>query len=298
MNILFHTGVGNKDRPERWSGICNFFSNLARVFESLGHDCVVYCHPRAISGNIYNKHIVSEKVSSINYNPDVIFTWNGMSEGDKEMVKKYGRDKFIFGELGFLNHYNTCYFDRSGTNARCSILAQNFNGEVDDAFYESIVSKYKKPKIIEGRYVFVPLQDEKDTQISMLSPFSTMYDLLEYVLDLYSYDKDIKILFKQHPHSRSRIPTNKKLKEVSGDVHHFLPYAEKVVGINSTVLTECLLYHNRLLAVGLGLPSRKFINDQERKLFIIKCCNMEIPQSKLSDSKFIKDSYLIKELLK
>lgn len=301
MNILFHVAVGNTDRPARWFGVCSMFSRLARSFSILGdHNCLIYCHPRAVSQDIYKNHLISDTVNKIDgFNPDVIFTWNGMSPGDQQIIKLYGREKFIFGELGFFDHYDTCYFDRSGTNATSMNIVetlddiQHFPAEKK---FAQLVDKYKKERLIDYRYVFVPLQDETDTQITKLSPFKTMYELLEYVITLYNFDDDIKILYKQHPHKPTSVPKNKKLVEVKGNVHHYLPYAENVIGINSTVMFETLLYHQRVLTIGLGLPSRRFTNDIERHKFIVNCYNKQLYQKDLSDVDIVKKSWVYKQI--
>lgn len=299
MNILFHVGVGNTDRPERWHAICMFYSKLARVFEQLGHNCVVYCHPKAMNKeHIYKHNIVSPTVQKLQFVPDKIFTWNGISDGDQKMIQMYGREKFIFGELGFFDHYETCYFDLSGTNYMSMNMVESLDDVTyDPKQYEKMVEKYIKPKLYKGRYVFVPLQDESDTQITHLSPFKTMNELLEYVLALYNYDYDIKILYKQHPRCPAKVPKHKKLIAVTENVHHYLPYAENVVGVNSTVLFETLLYHQRILSVGVGIASRRFKNGEERKKFIMNCYQKQIHQSKLNDVDTIRNSWIYKKMV-
>ena len=86
--------------------------------------------------------------------------------------------------------------------------------------------------------------------------------------------------------------------KVSGDVHSYIPYADKVIGINSTVLFETLLYHQRLITCGIGLPSRRFLDDNERKKFIINCYDKQINQSDLDNVDIIKNSWLYKEILR
>ena len=118
MNFLFHIGVGNLDRPYRWKDIGEHLTNLANSLESLGHDCLFYVHSQAVSHKMFSKYIISDIVKPIPYSPNYIITWNGISEGDRQIVGLYGIEKVIFAELGFFNHYHTCYFDLSGTNTK------------------------------------------------------------------------------------------------------------------------------------------------------------------------------------
>lgn len=297
MNILFHVGVGNKDRPERWTAIGRFFNDLGDSLEKLGHKCAYFCHSAATRQIRSKKLLVSDEVYKIDDTlPDIIFTWNGISEGDQKMIELYGREKFIFAELGFFDHYSTCYFDACGTNYFSMNVVEDLNNiELDNNLFESIQQKYIKPRVHDRDYIFVPLQDEGDTQIQKLSPFKTMYELLDYVLTIYN-NSNIDILYKPHPQYSPKIPKSKRLIEVSGDVHSYIPYANKVIGINSTVLFETLLYHQRLLTCGIGLPSRRFLDDNERKKFIINCYNKQLYQTQLSDVDKVEKSWLYTEI--
>ena len=77
---------------------------------------------------------------------------------------------------------------------------------------------------------------------------------------------NVDILYKPHPQFSPKIPKSERLIKVSGDVHSYIPYADKVIGINSTVLFETLLYHQRVITCGIGLPSRRFLDDNERNI--------------------------------
>ena len=174
MNILFHCAVGNGDaKPKRWSPIGVFYTKLANSLEKLGHKCLIYIHPQAAPKCTFHNKIISETVQKLeNFQPDKIITWNGIFSGDNEIIKLYGREKFIFMELGFFDHYDTCYFDFSGTNYRSMNIIESISvNDYDWKAFENLVSKYKKHRICKDRYVFVPLQDESDTQITKLSPF-------------------------------------------------------------------------------------------------------------------------------
>lgn len=94
-----------------------------------------------------------------------------------------------------------------------------------------------------------------------------------------------------------KVPSHHKLVEVYEDVHHYLPYAHKVIGINSSVLTETLLYHQRLLSVGLGLASRRFIDDEERKKFIINIYSKQLNVKDLNNVDIVKNSWIYKKLV-
>ncbi len=303
MNILLHCGVGNKDRPERWNGICWIYTQLAKSLEALGHTCVLYVHPLALREDVHHRHWTDIKVTLTTDTVkgfDCCFTWNGSNEGDKKMIEIFGRSKCVFGELGFFDHYSTCYFDFSGTNCKSQNLIDDVQGyQFPPKEFFGLQNQYRKEPLFEGRYVFVPLQDEQDTQITMYSPFKTMNEVVQYVSDLTAYwGDDVKILYKQHPMAPCNITVkDSRLIEVTEDVHHYLEDAELVIGVNSSVLFEALLYHDRVLTLGLGLSSRLCYGDSRRD-FVLHCYNKQINQGHLSDPKHIKETWMYKELLK
>ncbi len=299
MKILFHVGVGNTDRPERWTAIGGFFNDLGSSLEALDHQCAYFCHSAATGYITSDRVTVSDDVYKLDdCEPDVVFTWNGISDGDKKMIELYGREKFIFAELGFFNHYQTCYFDACGTNYLSMNVTETLdNVETNKELFRKLQQRYKKPCAYDGDFIFVPLQDENDTQITKLSPFKTMYELLEYTLNIYN-DREIRILYKPHPSFSPRVPSHPKLQKVTGDVHSYIPYAETVVGINSTVLFETLLYHQRVITCGVGITSRRFLNDEEREKFIVNCYNKQLYQASLKDIDQVKKSWVYGEILR
>lgn len=309
MNILLHVGVGNNVRPERWWGVCVILSNLSKSLVALGHECFMYCHPHAVSNNICPDYLLSEEVQCAQldtikkkFNPDIVITWNGASEGDQKMIEYFGRDKCVFGELGFFDHYETVYFDFSGTNCKSQNLVDKISHEsIDEETFSYLVRKYKQPSAWQSNnpFVFVAMQDEKDTNVTKWSPFNTMNELLSWVCDVTTgLSPDLKIVYKKHPKAPCNITINDpRLVEVVGNVHSYIPYAEWVFGCNSTVLFECLLYHNRIITAGLGLSSRPINNNIDRIRYVVHCYNKQIHQTNLADHNHIKETWFYKTLM-
>ena len=294
MKILFHVGVGNTDRPHRWGFVNNNFSNLARSFERLGHECLVWYHPAATSNQLYHNSISDSVVRPIAFKPDWVFTWNGISPGDQEVVKMFGKNKMIFGELGFFDHYSTLYFDFAGVNGRSENLTETLTPFSPD-IYQLLLKKYHKLRIFKDPFIFIPLQDETDTQITHFSPFSKMQELIDKVSDMYSHS-DIKILYKKHPKVDCNIVPRKNCIEVKENIHHYLPYAEEVIGINSTALLEALIYHNRVITLGKGITSRMLKND-EHKQYVTHLYAKQFAWTEMSNLEKVKNSYFYKKML-
>lgn len=287
MKILFHCGVGNTDRPGRWSTIGLIFNKFSKGLSLLGHECDIAIHPEAMTRNIKRSNTLKivgceSLVKNINIDPaeyDIVFTWNGNSAGDREIIKLFGRDKVVFGELGYFNHYDrTCYFDSTGVNTHHSYILNDLIPTHEDYVTTSeLMNQHKKEKMLEDEYVFVPLQDETDTQIKQFSPFNSMNDFLQNVIDI-NCGRNL-ILFKRHPrapcHISRDILSNPIVHEVTEDVHHYIPYANSVFGINSTVLVETMLYHNRIISYGNGITSRMY-NDDERVALVAQLYNQQV----------------------
>lgn len=199
----------------------------------------------------------------------------------------------IFGELGFFDHYNTLYFDFKGVNGNSENLTEDLN-EYNPEKYDMLVRKYHQRRLIGEPFIFVPLQDETDTQITHFSPFKKMQDLLDHVCSMYK-DSDIKILYKKHPKVDCNIVPGRNCVEVKENIHHYLPYAEKVIGINSTALLEALIYHNRVITLGKGITSRDLPENLHRR-YVTHLEGKQFLWSDMGDVNKVKRSYFYKRM--
>jgi len=122
-----------------------------------------------------------------------------------------------------------------------------------------------------------------------------MQQLIDYVCELYK-DSNIKILYKKHPKVDCQIIPGRNCIEVKDNIHHFLPYADKVIGINSTALLEALIYHNRVVTIGKGISSRKLVGD-EHKQYITHLAQKQFPWSEMGNLDKIKNSYFYRKMI-
>lgn len=307
LKILIHCGTGNTDRPQRWTTINKIFTDLGTSLSTLGHEVYMMIDPKSeiprlesCPINTLTTDVVDEDWITL-INPDCGITWNGNSIGDRVFAELIGKDKMIYAELGFFGHYDkTCYFDRCGVNTRHSIIGTNFShirNDDDVAVCEEIKTKFIKPRIWDVPYIFVPLQDENDTQIVQYSPFKTMDEFLHHVFDVFRFDTR-DILYKMHPRAKTAITLDHpRVHAVADDVHHYLPYADYVFGLNSTVMVETLIYHNRLITYGCGISSRHFSNDNDRQAFISEMYRRQMNWEDLKFPDRVKSSYLYTECI-
>lgn len=312
MNFLFTVALNNNETPHNYKSIMQLMVSLASTLQDMGHNTFILSHSQCLMiPEFYKNFLVVDTLNNDNYEsvmsqvgftPDYSFIWNGNLPSDQQTIAilKQNGVKIVYGELGFLNHYGrTCYFDLSGVNCRISSIGKPIEDadSYDAALHERLFLENLKPRLVMEPYIFVPLQVESDTQITKYSPFKTMDQLLEYVSDIFAQD-DRKILYKQHPHLRANVRSYDKFVEVSEDVHHYIPYADVVVGINSTVLVETLLYHDRIISLGAGVTSKHVRSDIQRKKYILDLYSRQLNWGDLSDRKKVENSGFYQDILK
>lgn len=267
MRILFTSGLGITDRPRRWGTITNkFFVPLAKSFTEMGHKCEFLTNPHAQLqvhewnctglGTAWYKDSLKRHFRRDHMRPDVVFIWNGNSPSD-EIVARMAREAgvpIVFGELGWFTQKTTLQFDDKGTGPRSSLRDLSLMGMSDhsdlDSFIWDLADLVGSVRTRPRDYLFVPLQDEADTNISRFSPFDDMAAFLWHVVRQFP---DRNIVARPHPHQKDvRLPEfgDKVTVTSEGHLYEWLRGASGVVGINSTVLFEALLFKKPVLAYG------------------------------------------------
>jgi hypothetical protein len=311
MNFIFVVALNNATNAYQYKTITGLFRTLAITLEELGHQTHIVCHPDSIlHAQDYTKTYLTEFLNGNNYQtlieeigftPDYAFIWNGNPPYDEVTIKllQDNKIKIVYGELGFFKHFNkTCYFDLSGVNCKIRDIIDPLNEPItedDLQLVELLKEDNIQPRLIEEPYIFIPLQIETDTQIVKYSPFKTMDKFLTHVAEIFNGDNR-KIVFKQHPLKSSPISSYDKFVEVTEDVHHYIPYADLVVGINSTVLMESLIYHNRIISFGASIASRQLSEEQRIKL-LAKLQRKQVNWEDLKDKDKVENSRFYQEIL-
>lgn len=106
------------------------------------------------------------------------------------------------------------------------------------------------------RYIFVPFQDERDSQIRLFSPWikdmRSLFRLMHRVAD----DSGMSVVFKEHPSSRERFEdlhrlASERLVFANGNTtQELIERSEFVVTINSTIGLESLLLDKPVIVLG------------------------------------------------
>lgn len=268
LKLLFAIALGITDRPERWETIAKFFVTLGNTLLEAGVESWYVCHPAAskpLASVRKDRSIICEDHGIFDtvlrdVRPDVIFIWNGGSDGD--VITTQHADMLEipcrFGELGWFPQSETIYFDTDGTNARSSIRRFDLSTRtVDprlDVWLTDWHARHEAPAPGLTGYIFVPLQDERDLNITLASPYETMD---AFVTALATKFPSERFIVRPHP-SFSDValrPHANVMVRSDGPLHGWIKHADAVVGINSTVLLESLAWSKPTHAVGAGLAT-------------------------------------------
>ncbi|MBN2561965.1 MAG: hypothetical protein JXQ75_13655 [Phycisphaerae bacterium] len=268
LTLLFAVAVGITDRPARWHAISRFFATMGNTLREIGVDSWYVCHPAAakpLQRVLCGRSIVREDHSDFGdlldrIKPDAVFIWNGASDGDL-MTRRFADERGIpcrFGELGWFPQSTTLHFDTEGTNARSSIRRLDLSSVRVDPRLDEWLERWRSDQEMTDPdrrgYVFVPLQDERDVNITLASPYATMD---AFVTALAGKFPSTRFIVRPHPHFAEAPLTPHPNVEVrcDGSLHGWIKHADAVVGINSTVLLESLAWDKPTHSVGVGLAT-------------------------------------------
>lgn len=327
---LFTLGVGVEDRPQRWLGICPIYAGLARGLFQLGHEAHFVVNPEALDAGALAGFPVQigdhERLRAVATREhfDFGFIWGGRIGPDlitREILEAQGI-KPIFSELGWFPQKGTVYFDFQGTNSMIKFVEPKKLCPVEALKFSLARRKYCReqyncaprwhirPLGPSPLQVFVPLQDETDTNITEDSPFRKMDDMIKFLSRAYPNDH-----FIVRPHPRADLPIigdypNVKLQDVSVNPIEQLGRFDLVIGINSTLLSEAAFLHHRVACFGNGLarlyklavpldPMKppgllQDIPDPglQTNAFHYLCMVKQLSQAKLSSPSYLFSTYL------
>ncbi|WP_444907905.1 hypothetical protein ACJJIR_07760 [Microbulbifer sp. SSSA008] len=213
-----------------------------------------------------------------NFKPELIVIWNGLAHYQQDFLSLSQRlnhcQAYRYVEAGWFPQKGTFYTDSLGVNAKSSIAKEKKAklSPLENEKIEAWKSNYRRTngnyKIKDKNYIFIPLQLETDTNITNFSPFKKMQDFLAWVETM--TPKEYSIIARPHPLSKGSLPLNaneissRLLIDSETNIHKLISECSFVVGINSTVLLEALIYEKQVYAVGEGLfDSSKAIRKQK-----------------------------------
>ncbi len=272
LTFIFPVAVGFNDRPERCHAVARFFATMGNTLREIGVDSWHICHPKAACGLeavrgdrkfIRDDHRdFGELLDRIR--PDVMFLWNGATDAHA-ITRRFANQRGIpirYAELGWFPQSTTMHFDLEGTNARSAIRKLDLSRIRVDPRLDEWLDDWRRRQLGDARqppgapagYIFVPLQDERDTNITLASPYPTMNAFVTALAERFPRER---FIVRPHPHFADVeiAPRPNVHVTTEGTLHAWLRNADAVVGINSTVLLEALAWDKPTHSVGAGLAT-------------------------------------------
>lgn len=252
----------------RWHETARHFVTLANTLRAANIDSRLYMTPLTGSRLPYldaSQAIFDDDTTNLervldDWRPEVVFIWSGATQVDQQVAAaaKARGIECRFAELGWFPQSKTIHFDTEGTNARSSIRRIDLSRvNVDPRFDDWLATRRQQlaeaaPDVRD--YVFVPLQDIRDANITKGSPYRSMDD---FVSALALQFPNETFVVRPHPNF-SDVPLATHPNVIvrrDRSIHPWLQHADAVVGINSTALLEALAYGKPTHAVGTGLAT-------------------------------------------
>jgi hypothetical protein len=206
-----------------------------------------------------------EQYSSLitKFQPEHCFIWNGKSPHLADFMKiahQQGLERFYYMECGWFPQKGTIYFDPIGVNAASSIASKKFTvlSHEQERQLENWKREYfnkQSQSHTVKRQIFVPLQVDTDTNITLYSPFNSMKQFIEFLEEW--IPADYKVILRPHPLGNYTYPIESHKPNFKVDsaspINKLIDSSELTLGINSTVLLEALLREKPVLALGSGI---------------------------------------------
>lgn len=200
-------------------------------------------------------------------NPDLVAMWNGSARHCQLLLAllKPGC-RTVFFENGLLP--NTTTFDPRGVNYNNSMprTAAFYRTYAEQQVVASAVPVKlvpRKPRIVglesiklPKRFVFIPFQDDRDTQVRLFSPWVDNMSALFSLGERLAAEFDFTVVFKEHPSSRESYPElhqrcHERVLFANGNsTQELIERSLFVVTLNSTVGIESLLLGKPVLTLG------------------------------------------------
>lgn len=198
--------------------------------------------------------------------PANVAMWNGSHRYCQLLLALLPQDcQTFFFENGLLP--NTTTLDTKGVNFRNSVprdaaFFRDYQAQ-EGAASAQLALVPRKPRntglpVIElpERFVFIPFQDDRDTQVRLFSPWVADMRQLFALGERLAAETGMTVVFKEHPASRESYPelhvrSNERLLFANGNnTQDLIQASQFVITLNSTVGLESILLGKPVLTLG------------------------------------------------
>lgn len=241
--------------------------DLCRALRRRGHTLKILCSPELGACNYWSEFDCSyvdwrrwKYQEVFKFDPDVVILWNGYAD-DTNAGTAYLKQHFkvLHVENGWLPQAGNLYIAEDLACHDANFIPLNMT-ESECASSEelnAIKLSYPEaiPETLPEKYIFIPLQLDGDSALTRSSPMFKGWDIVDAALEL--LPKDVNLIVKEHPKQRkiSR-PSGVEIYDGPLSSIQLAANATAVLGINSTVLVESLLYNKFVVAFGKNVGIR------------------------------------------
>jgi capsular polysaccharide export protein len=248
--------------------------------------------------------------------PEVLVLWNGSHRYCQILLALLpAGTRTAFFENGLLP--NTTTFDPQGVNFRNSVprdaeFYRRYAEHVEQSPEEAIALVPRKPRVeglqpieLPKKYVFMPFQDDRDTQVRLFSPWIKNMRELFALGELIQAKTGLTVVFKEHPSSRESYPElhqrcHASLMFANGNsTQELIESSLFVVTLNSTVGLESLLLGRPLLTLGqafFNIPGVVMHADSAEQMLDIVAAFPEwplYPELRNSFLRYLREEYCV-----
>jgi hypothetical protein len=204
----------------------------------------------------------SEVITS--FAADATFIWNGNAayQSDFIHIMRLLDKKIIFIEHGWFPQSETLYIDPMGVNG-ASLLSQKTPSPLTEDQTQKIEQwREKQSRDSSNTYqrenhIFIPLQVDSDTNISLFSPFDTMREFIIFMENW--LPANYSATFRPHPLGNYNYRLESKRDNFRFDsstaIEKLIAESSETIGINSTVLLQSIAIGKPTSAFGSGVFS-------------------------------------------
>jgi len=238
------------DKMIVWAGLGNVEKTVCQV-----HNIDAFYCENGYFGNTFqmNKRGVNSEGSFVDLAPEQLYEFAYPNAALPASISEFALIKTPFNKF---NYYLKRLFDEDYRKYLFSMIQYNLAvKKAKKSFSEQVFENIDFEKI--GKFVFIPLQVNSDTQTILYSEFKDSYDFLSKVIPKLK-QLGHHIVLKQHPFETEPVDYSAFVDEQVSlyskcDLNALIDSAEFVVTINSSVGLQAIERGKKVVACGAAL---------------------------------------------
>ena len=189
---------------------------------------------------------------------DYICLGNGNDPSQKWLINRYGRDKFLFSEYGWLPWSGNFYISRLGAGFDSEIAQMTSQDVKTLSVNEAQITHFcnslnKGQDVPYDDFIYMPLQKDVNDFKFLFNDFKDNNDFLRFADEIVPKEK--KILVKRHPLYRKVYDisfSNRMIDITDENYNKYIIYnsMDAMICLNSTSILEALAFGGTVFSYG------------------------------------------------